>query len=276
MPEGVSGYPRWQGSLAGTPPFLVIAGEDIRRALRNVWGQAAFGLAFGLALVNLLQTASLANARGDAAAHTWANFILVLGYLQWAALGVAAVMAGPALLEDSRRGALELYLSRGISRRQYVAGKVLAVFGLTFLAFAGAALMRVGLSYVFFDVHPTNWHLAFLGSIAHGLLIAYLAAGLGLGLSCLARSSRGATLMLFGGIAVMDIVVSSLLEGVTGDSTLKVLSPLAALGQQSEWMYGQPGPFAFPAWWGLVEILVLGAIGWALVVWKQPRMAGEV
>jgi ABC-type transport system involved in multi-copper enzyme maturation permease subunit len=276
VPEGVTAYPRWQGELRGGPAFLTIALEDARRALRNTWSQMALVLVFAYAVIFLGGLGTLADARGDAAAHTWTNFQFFLGNLRWGALAVAAVMAGPALLEDARRGALELYLARGIPHRDYVAGKVLAVFGMSFLAFAGPAVLYVVGSHLLFEAQPQGWEMAIPGALAYGILLGLVVTGLGLGLSSVARSSRGATLLLFGGVAILDIFVGNLLEGITRNAQFQVLSPLAALAQQSEWMFGQPGPHAFPAWWGLAHLLVLLLVGWGLLWWKQPRLAGEV
>lgn len=276
MPEGVVGYPRWQGALATGPAFLTIAAEDAQRALRNTWSQMALILAFAYAVFYLGSLNTIGDARGDAAAHTWENFTFFLGNLRWAAIAVAAVMAGPALLEDARRGALELYLSRGLTHRDYLAGKVLAVVGLTFLAFIGPALVYVGASYALFGAHPAGWERAAPGALGYGAMLALLFGGLGLGLSCLAKSSRAATLMLFGGIIVADVFVASLLTAITRQGELQILSPLAALAQQTEWLLGVARPYAFETWWGIAEVAVLTVLGWALVAWKHPRLAGEV
>lgn len=276
MPEGVTGYPRWQGSLSGPPGFLVIAAEDIRRATRNVWSQVALLLAFAMPIVFLIQINSLADARGAAAAHTWANFSLLLAQLRWFALAVAAIMAGTALLDDHRRGALELYFARAIPRREYLAGKVLAVFGLTYGAFVGGAILYVLGTYLLIDTQPTGWERAVPGLLVYGLLWAGLAAGLGLGLSCVAKSGRGATLILFAGFGVADVFVASLLQGITNVPEAQLLSPFSAMAIQSGWLFGQPDVLAVDPMWGLVEVLVLIALGWGLVLWKQPRLAGEV
>lgn len=277
MPEGVTGYPRWQGALTGPPAFLVIATEDARRAARGMWGQVALLLAFLMPVIFLIQVNSLAGSRGAAAAHTWDNFSLLLGQMRWFTLAVAAIMAGTALLDDHRRGALELYFGRGVSRREYLAGKVLAVFGTTYGAFVGGTLLYILGSYMLISAQPTGWERAFPGTLVYGLIWAALVSGLGLGLSCVARSARGATLLLFGGFAVADVFVASLLQGITNTDAAQLLSPFSAMALQSGWLFGQPDPnLTLDPMWGLVLLVVLIAVGWGLVLWKQPRLAGEV
>lgn len=274
MPEGVTGYPRWRGPLSEGPAFPAVAAGDIRRALNNMWSRTALILVFAYAVIFLGNLYTLGQARGADAAHTMDNFLYFLNNLRWGALAIAAVMAGPGLLEDARRGALELYLSRGITRRDYLLGKVLAVFGLTALAMIGPALLYYAGTYTLFDKQPAPWVQAPAGIVVYGLMWAALVSGLGLGLSCVAKSSRGATLMLFGGFVVADLLVSKLLEGITRAGEAQILSPFSAIAQQTGWLFNVKPPFVFPEWWGLLEWLALTAVGWGLVAWKHPRLAG--
>jgi ABC-type transport system involved in multi-copper enzyme maturation permease subunit len=275
VPEGVTGYPRWQGPLSQGPAFPVIVKEEVRKAVRNMWGQLAVGLAFAYAVIYLGSLNTLGQARGESAAHTMDNFLFFLNNLRWASLGIAAIMAGPALLEDHRRGALELYLSRGITRRDYLTGKVVAVFGMSALVMVGPALLYVLGSFLLFKAAPAQFGTAPLGAIVQGLLWAAMVSGLGLGLSGVAKTSRGATLILFGGFAVADVFVSKLLESITRNGVMQILSPFSALAQQNTWLFGTAAPFGFPEWWGLVEWALLTLVGWGLVAWKYPRLAGE-
>jgi hypothetical protein len=85
-----------------------------------------------------------------------------------------------------------------------------------------------------------------------------------------------ASLVLFGGFATLDIVLSELFEGITRRGVFEILSPFSALAKQAEWLFGIEVVGAdFPAWWGLVEWVLLTVVGWALVAWRYPRVAGE-
>lgn len=270
MSESIQGYPKWTGQLSRFPRVLAIAMQETRRGLVDQWSRSALILAFGYAIITIGQAYAVSRTT-----HTVSAFVDFLGLLRWAALGVAAIMAGPALLEDDRKGALELYLSRAVTRPAYLAGKLLAVLGLTFLTVFLPALAYYGVSWMIFENHPAGWGWVVLGAAGYAAIWALVVCGLGLGVSCLVRSSRAATLILFGGIAGMDIVLGSLLEGITKNETFQILSPMSDLEQQVVWLFpGQSAPYDFPWWWGLVALGVLAAVGWTLFALRHPRLKG--
>lgn len=272
MPEAVTGYPKWTGELSKAPRVLAIAIQETRRGLNDSWGRSALILAFGYAVITLAQLAYIADSRPSV--HSQDTFLTFLGLLRWAALGIAAIMAGPALLEDDKKGALELYLSRSVTRPTYLAGKLLAVLGLTFLTIFGPALAYYAGSFLVFEEHPEGWAYVILGAAGYAAIWSLVVCGLGLGLSCLVRSSRAATLLLFGAVAAMDIVLGNLLEGITRSEAVQVLSPMSSLAQQGVWLFGTEAPFDFPWWWGLLMLGGLAAIGWTLFAWRHPRLKG--
>ena len=203
------------------------------------------------------------------------SFVEFLGLLRWAGLALAAVAAGPALLEDAQRGALELYLSRAVTRLDYLAGKVLAVFGLAFAAMAGPGLLYWAGTFVVFDDQPQGWLWAWAGIVGYAFLWSLVVAGIGLGLSCVARSSRAASLILFGGVAGIGILFEVILGVITRDETLQVASPMSNMAQQVVWLFpGTDAPFAYPWWWGLIALVMLLLVGWGLVWWRHPRLKG--
>lgn len=281
MPEGVAAYPRWKGPLSTGPAFPVILAEELQRFRRSTWGLMALLLPLALAVFWVGSLNTLAGARSVAAVHTMDNFLLFLNsssvglpLLRLLSVIGAAVIAGPALLDDARRGALELYLSRGIAQRDYLLGKVLAVVGVAAAIVVLPGLLYWATSYVMFDEQPAGWVWVPLGVLVDGVLWGLMIGGLGLGLSAVSKSSRAAALLLAGGIFIADTIVANLLEAITRDGRVQVMSPISAMAQQSEWLFGTPGRFGFPAWWGLVLIALLIAVGWALVALKRPRLAG--
>lgn len=271
MPEGVTGYPRWTGPLSAGALFPVIAVEEIRRALRSMWVQMVLLL---VALLGVVFLTGVQRAAGAAGTHTMDQFLQLVHLLPWGALAVAAVVGGPMLLEDRRQGALELYLSRAVTPGDYLAGKGLAVFALSALAIAGPGLLYYAGALMLFKTHPAQWAQALPGLLGLALLWAAMVTGLSLGLSCTARSSAGASIVLFGAFAVADVFVSDPLANIVRDPALRLLSPFAALAQQDAWLFGTGAPHAFPAEWGLAAWAALTALGWALVAWKHPRMGG--
>lgn len=273
MPEGVAAYPRWKGALSTGPAFPAIAAEEWRRAWKSMWFQLAFFLVLGWTVLSLGSLYTLRQSRGEFAltAQSFTDFI---GLLPWLSLAIAAIIAGPSLLEDHRRGTLELYLSRAVTRLDYLFGKVLAAFVAAFGAMYVPMFLYWLMSFFMFEKQPADWNLIPLGGLAYGLLWAGVVTGLGMGLSSVSRSSRAAALMLFFGFATADAVIKTLLETITKSPQVAILSPMAALQQQQAWAFQVAAPYGFPWWWGLLVLVALTALGWGLLAWKHPRLAG--
>lgn len=269
---GVTGYPKWQGTLSKAPRIWSIAFNEARRAYNDQWARAALILAFGWAVIYVGQLYAV--AQNNPGAHTLDRYLEFLGMVRWAALGVAAVIAGVALLEDDKKGALELYLSRSVTRWSYLAGKVLAVLGMTFLTILGPALIYYLAAFLVFDTQPDGWGYAILGASGFALIWSLVVAGLGLGVSCLVRSSRSASIILFAGVAGLDIVVGGLLSLITKSDAPRVFSPMAALDQVAAFLFKIDPPFELPWVWGAAALAAYAVVGWALVWIRHPRLKG--
>lgn len=276
MPEATRSYKRWTGPLTTRPLTSVVAENEVRLAFVSLWSRIVILLAL---LYTSVAVASLYRNRqnlGSDVVHSFDAFVGFLNNLQWVALAVAAIVGAPAILEDLRRGALELYLGRAVTSTHYLVGKIFATVGLTTLAVMIPALVYVGATAVLFRRHPIGWAWAVPGALLYALLLGLMVGGLALGLSAVSRSSRAATLVLFGGVAVLELVVRHVLEGITREPRLAILSPLAAFEQQSEWIFPRvTATSTFPLWWGIAEISVLIFAGWFLLWWRRPRVPGE-
>lgn len=253
--------------------FGVVARQELWKAYNNFWSRLVLTFVLAFTIVSLGNLYTLRNQTPSV--NTMDQYVDFLNNMQWGALALAAVMAGPALLEDARRGALELYLTRAVNRTDYLTGKIVAVFALTSLTVLVPAFIYWGSAYFFFDQQPEHWNTALWPAFLYGLLWALLCSGLGLGLSCVGRSSRGATLVLLGGFAVAHVFISNLLEGITKNPELQILSPLAGIQQQVGWLFDLPLPYKFPVWWGVAQWAGLVIVGWGLVAWRHPRARGE-
>lgn len=278
MPEGVSNYPRWDGQLRSGGGWIAVARGQVRQALRSTWARLAIllGLAWGIA--SIVQTYQFRQDGIEMHELQW--FLDMMHQLRWFVLGVAAAVGGPALMEDARRGALELYLARGVDRAGYLLGKCIALLALTTFVMLAPALVYFGSVYLFYDDHPDGWTRALLGALLYSLQWAILVSGLALGLSAISRSSRAAALFLFGGFVGLDIVIGGLLTGLTENADLAVISPFAANAQLTDWWFGLSGleiplPHAFPVWWGAIAWLALSVAGWAMFAWRHPRVRGD-
>jgi hypothetical protein len=252
----------------------MIARQEIRTALYSPWMKFALGaiLVYAVLFVGTIYSATQNN---PAQQHSMDIFVTFLENIRWGALGVAAVIAGPSLLEDVETDALELYLSRPLSYPTYLGGKVAAVFSATTLSLYVPALIYFGFSFLLFESQPDAWAWIPLSSLGYALMWSIPISGLGLGLSCVARSARAASLWLFGGVATLDVLVADLLSNITAAEILTVLSPFAALDRQTAWLFDVPADAAFPPLWGLISLGVAAAIGWGLFVARHPKVRGR-
>lgn len=287
MPEGVAPYPRWDGPLKTGPMALTIAGGELKRTLNNIWGRAVLMFVLAYTIVGLGNLYTQTRGPGAATVHTidaYLDFLMgnnvdffLLKFLSpiWVSLYLAAIVGGPSLLEDARRGALELYLTRATTRVDYLIGKITATVGLTFATMAGPSVIYWGGAHFIVGKQPEGWSQALGGALLLALMMSAMVAGLGMGLSCVARSGRAASLVLFGTFAVMELVAGDLLEIITKDGRFQILSPFSALESQALSIFGLKNAYQFPTWWGLAEWIGLTVVGWALVAWRHPRVRGE-
>ncbi len=265
-------YARWSNRPGTRPAWPAIVRHEMLRAWDDQWGRLA---AIGVAGYTVLFLGSVyAFNSADQSAHTLENFLQFAGNLRWGVLAMAAVMAGPALLEDTRSGALELYFARPVSQRTYLLAKSGAVLLMTFLLTLVPLLLYGLATVLLFQEHPEGWAWMPLRSLGQSLLWVVPLAGAGLGLSCLSRSGRAAAVSLFAGVFVLEIIVTQLLSSITDDARLAVVSPLAAHAAQNEWLWTTPAG-DFPAWWGLVALLGVAVVGWTLVIMRHPRLEGQ-
>jgi len=266
--DAVQGYPRWQGELARSPRLFTIMAEELKKIYRDRWAGYVMAGALVLAALSFAAQSALGRSRLD-------QLLSSLNFIEWGALAIAALAAGPALLDDKRHGALELYLSRAVRPWEYFVGKGLAVWvACAVIVFAPAFLYYLS-SVITVEDLPEGWGWVWLGLLGHALIWATVITGLGLGLSAVLRSGRAASLILFGVVFGLDVVLSNLLEGISRDPRFQLLSPIGNLQQQNGWLFpGMDAPYAFPWWWSLLVLAGLAAVGWGVAWWRRPRLRG--
>jgi ABC-type transport system involved in multi-copper enzyme maturation permease subunit len=273
MPEGLNPYPRWAGQRRETARWPILAAHEVRLAYRGRWSllAVAAGLAWGLAsVIELVQARDLADAGFVVQA-----FRDMMGQLRWAAVAVALVVGAPLILDDTRANALEVYLTRGLTRGTYLLGKAAALLALTTLTMALPALAYYLASLAFYQDLPADWHLKAASGLLYALLWGVLVSGVALGASCALRSVAGAVLTVAGVFVGLDLFVRRLLGALTENPRLAVASPFAAADQAATWLWGGDRQHQFPIWWGVAAWALLAALGWGLAVWKMPKARGE-
>jgi ABC-2 type transport system permease protein len=163
--------------------------------------------------------------------------------------------ASGLVANDLRTGAILAYLSRPLTRRDYVLGKLLVPLSLNgaVTLVPGLLLYVCGLSLA--PELYLKWELAWIGPaiVVHALSISLVVSLLTLAISSLSRSARVAGLGLFGMIAGLEMVRLILQQGFRQKYAmlLSVQTDLRAIGV---------------ALFGLTDRDVAVAWGWAALV----------
>ncbi len=207
---------------------------------------------------------------------TLATFI---GVQMMAVALLLAVVGSGLIAEDRRTGAMELYFSRPLTRRDYVVGKVLAVALLPMAALVGPYIL---LWLLAIGTAPASsagpmWGLLLPG-IAGALVGTVLLTTTILGVSALGERGRTVGVVYFVGIMVLNSLGDGLPEA--GYSWAGYLSPLrnvqtvvdAALGAGNSGLLlglvtNRP-EINGSALIALACIAALSAVGMGLLVWR--------
>lgn len=117
------------------------------------------------------------------------------------------VFAGAGLIaNDLRTGGILIYLSRPLTLRDYVLGKLSALFALQLSVTLVPGLILYAAALGLSPERFAKWELAWIAPaiVAQSVLVAGTFSLVALAVSSLARSARLAGLMFFGGLIVMD------------------------------------------------------------------------
>ena len=186
------------------------------------------------------------------------------------------VYVGAGLIAaDRRANALQLYLSKPMTRWEYMAGKLAILFlFLTLVTFAPAMtllLVQIGFagSLAFVRQNAYLVPAITLFSLAQVLLASCTM----LALSSLSKSSRFVGIMYTGAIFFTSALFHAV-RGITGRPWLAWLSPTDALEQVGDVIFRLPPRFDFPVW--IAALVVVGLIAGSLVVLARRVRAVEV
>lgn len=273
MNEGL-GYRRLPPTPRSGSPMLVIMQNELAGLRRN---QIALFIALGTLLFSMMYVGLNVYAieqQDPGSGHTIESFVYFLDVLRWLALAMAAVLAGPGLLEDSRQGALELYLSRPLRHSTYLVAKALPTLLIVTLTMWLPPLLYYGMSFFTFENNPAGWHATTWQSLVYAIMWAVPVTGAGFAVSCVARAGLVAALWIVGVVFMLDILVADLISVITSIAGFEALSPLALHGQQQEWLFDLAAPHDFKAWWGAIGLAAITLVGWATMAWRYPRLRG--
>jgi ABC-2 type transport system permease protein len=180
--------------------------------------------------------------------------------------------ASGLIANDLRTGAILVYLSRPLTRRDYVLGKlgVPLSLNLAVTLVPGLALYAVALGLA--PDQFLKWELAWIGPAiaAHALVISLFVSLLALAVSALSRSARVAGLALFGLIFGLEMVRVIVQHGF-GRAEAIVVSLLADMRSVGVALFGLTDRELTLHWAGPLAVLLLAAIACLAILRARVR-----
>jgi len=274
MPIHDQGYRRYAGTRAAVGRgWAVIA----RSGIMSLIGKRAF---IGLLLLawspfvvravqiyvasNFVQTASFLGVK----AETFREFLDQQG----AFVFFVTIYVGAGLIANDRRAnALQVYLSKPLTRAEYVVGK-LAILFLFLTAVTWAPAIMLLLVQIMFAGSFTflRDNIFLIPAITLFSLVQVLLASMTmLALSSMSKSSRFVGIM-YTGLMIFTSVIFNAVRGITGRSWLAWLSPTAALEQLGDVIFRLTPRYDLPAPVALLVIVALIAMS-AFILERRVR-----
>jgi len=273
MPIHDRGYRRYAGHrVAGGRAWLVIARTGVRTMLGRRWFVALLLLSWVPFLVRTVQIYAATNLpQVQFLAPTADTFRQFLGQ-QGVFLFFVTVYAGAGLIANDRRAnALQLYLSKPLTRTEYVVGKLTTLLAFLLLVTWVPAMLLLVVQVLFAgnfvflreNIHlvPSITLLAFIEALVYAIAM--------LALSSLSRSSRYVGI-LYAGLLFFTQAITVVLRVVTGNSTLAWLSLTNSLEQLGNALFRLPARYDAPLLLCLLTIVVV-AVASGLVIERRVR-----
>jgi ABC-2 type transport system permease protein len=188
------------------------------------------------------------------------------------------IFGGAGLIaNDLRTGAILVYLSRPLTRRDYVLGKlsVLLLLNLAVTVVPGLLLYATGLALA--PGQFRKWELAWIAPfiVLHAMLISAVVGLLGLAISALSRSARVAGVGLFGMVMGLELV-RLILRNAFDRPEATLLSLQADLRIVGATLFGASlSRFESAPWWAALAAL-LGVSGVCLALLRARVRAVEI
>jgi ABC-2 type transport system permease protein len=274
MPIHDQGYRRYGGDRTATgTAWQVIARAGVRTVIseRKFLGLMLFAWApFVVRAVQVYVAANFQQASFLAPkADTFREFLGQQGIFVF----FVTIYVGAGLIAaDRRANALQLYLSKPLTRAEYIAGKLAVLFlFLTLVTLAPAlSLLMVQVAFAG-SLAFVRQNLFLLPAITlFSLLQVLLASFTMLALSSLSKSSRFVGVM-YAGLIFFTNALFQTLRGVTGDSSFAWMSPTDALEQIGDVVFRLPPRYDLPA---VAAFLVVGALIAASALVLERRVRG--
>lgn len=243
MPIHDQGYRRYLGDRAAVGrAWQVIAQAGVRGIISQRKFLFLLLLAWGPFIVRAVQIYLASNFQQAAflapKADTFREFLDQQGVFVF----FVTIYVGAGLIANDRRAnALQLYLSKPLTRFEYVAGKMAILFLFLLLVTWAPAISLLIVQIAFAGSFSfLAQHLFLLPAITlFALLQILLAATTMLALSSMSKSSRFVGIM-YAGVMFFTSALFNAMRGITGSSALAWISPTAALEQLGDVIFRLP------------------------------------
>jgi ABC-2 type transport system permease protein len=214
------------------------------------------------------QQASFLEPKGQ----TYREFLDQQGFM----LFMVTVYVGAGLIAaDRRANAMQLYLSKPMTRAEYIAGKMAILFSFVACVTFVPAMLLLTLHTIFagnFTFIRNNLYL-FPSITLFSLCQILLASTTMLALSSLSKSSRFVGVM-FAGLYLFTTALFQALRGITGHSTYAWLAPSATLEIVGDVIFRLPSRYEMSPWIAVLTMVVL--VGGSLFILDRKVRGVEI
>ena len=277
MPIHDQGYRHYEGTRAPHGgAWWIIARSHMATLLMYRWFQILLLVSFAPFVVRAVQI-YFASTNPQVAEILATSPDTFRDFLSQQRLSVflVVIMQSGLIADDRRTNALQLYLSKPLTRVEYVLGKLVPpvafVLGVTLLP----ALLLLILQIVFSgSLTFLRANLFLLPAITlFSLAQALLSACAILALSSLSKSRRFVAVM-YAGIIFFTAAMYQVLRGITASRTWAVISPGEMLDVIANAIFRGRGEPAVPVYVAVIVLLVI--VGVAMVILERRIRAVEV
>jgi ABC-2 type transport system permease protein len=277
MPIHDQGYRRYLGSRAAVGrSWQVITFAGIKTVLSRRTFLGLLLVAWAPFVVRAVQVYVAANfQQASFLAPKAETFFEFLGQQGVFVFFVTIYVGAGLIANDRRANALQVYLSKPLTRAEYVAGKlgILFLFLVT-VTWLPAILLLVMQILFAGSLRFLSENIFLLPAITlFALLQVIVASTAMLALSSMSKSSRFVGVM-YAGLIFFTSALFQAIRGITGDSSFAWISPTETLQQIGQLIFRLPPSYDLPTLGAIVALLVL--IGGSLWILERQVRGVEV
>jgi ABC-2 type transport system permease protein len=273
VPIHDQGYRRYLGSRAAVGrSWQVITRAGVRSVLAKRTFVGLMLFAWSPFVVRAVQVYIAANFQQASflapKAETFREFLGQQGIFVF----FVTIYIGAGLIANDRRAnALQVYLSKPLTRAEYVAGKLSILFlflvGVTWLPAITLLLIQIMFAGNFAFIRDNLFLLPAITLFS--LLQVLVASSTMLALSSMSKSARFVGIM-YAGLIFFTSALFNAIRGITGRSSFAWISPTETLEQIGNLIFRLEPPFDLPAVVAVLVIVVLIG-GSALILERRVR-----